>query len=73
MRRIEFRVSDDIGEALQFQAACRDISVNEYAKAATLAYMAKYPAKGPLAQLVSARRADPKNLGSSANTEQVTG
>jgi len=64
MRRIEIRVPDDVADAIAFQAACRVKSVNEYCKDAVVSYMAKYPAKGPVASVVVNRDERPKDLGS---------
>ena len=73
MRRIEIRVPDDIGDRIDYEAECRAKSAPEYVRDAAIAYMTKYPAKGPVVQIVAARRTDPKNLGSDVNIPRVSG
>lgn len=66
---IRFTVPEDIGEALEYEAASRGMTRSEYARTATIAYMSKYPSKGVVAQIVASRRTDPRNLGSEGKSE----
>ena len=71
MRKISFSLPDDVFAALDFLAAAKGKSRSEYARDATIAYMAKYPAKGVVADIVAARGTYPKNMTASGNSKGV--
>jgi len=67
MRTVKVSFPADVFEQLDREAAYRCKTRSEYARDAIVAYMTKYPAKGPVADLVRSRRVDPKNLGFGGN------
>ncbi|MEA3224359.1 MAG: ribbon-helix-helix protein, CopG family [Planctomycetota bacterium] len=62
MRAISFSLPEDIFAAIDFAAAARGKSRSEYARDATIAYLAKYPPKGVIADIVAVRGENPKNM-----------
>ena len=69
---VSFSLPPDLFEALDFAAAAKGKTRSEYARDATIAYMTKYPPKGVVADIVAARAADPKNMTSGGNSQQIT-
>lgn len=69
MRTVKVSFPADIFDRLTHEADARCKTRSEYVRDATIAYMTKYPAKGPIADLVRSRAVDPKNLGPESNSQ----
>lgn len=64
---VSFSLPGDLFDALDFAAAAKGMSRSEYARAATIVYLTKYPPKGVIADIVALRGTDPKNMTSESN------